>query len=98
MRHRFAATEQIIKATGGAANVTAEQVGNLSGRLEAKSGVDDEVIQKSANLLLTFKNVRNEVGKGSDVFDRANVAALDLSAAGFGVGREPGQDARQGSQ
>jgi phage-related protein len=46
--------------------------------------VDDEVIQKGANLLLTFKNVRNEAGKGSAIFDRATASAVDLSAAGFG--------------
>lgn len=81
----YAATEQIIKATGGAANVSAEQIGEMVGALEAKTAVDDEVIQRGANLLLTFKNVRNEVGKGNDVFARANKAALDLSAAGFGA-------------
>lgn len=79
-----AATEQIIKATGGAANVSASQVADLAGALSEKAGVDDELIQSGANLLLTFKNVRNEAGKGADIFDRATAAAVDLSAAGFG--------------
>lgn len=77
-------TEQIIKSTGGTAKITAEQVGDLAGALSNKSGVDDEVIQKGANMLLTFKNVRNEAGKGADIFNRATAAAVDLSAAGFG--------------
>ena len=77
-------TEAIIKSTGGTAKVTADQVGELAGALAAKTGVDDEVIQSGANLLLTFKNVRNEVGEGNNVFDRATQAAVDLSAAGFG--------------
>lgn len=77
-------TEAVIKSTGGAAKVTADQVGELAGSLAAKTGVDDEVIQSGANLLLTFKNVRNEVGEGNNVFDRATQAAVDLSAAGFG--------------
>lgn len=79
-----AITDQIIKSTGGAAKVTSDQVGALSEKLSAKSGVDDEVIQSGANMLLTFKQVRNEVGKGNDIFDRATAAASDLSAAGFG--------------
>ena len=79
-----AVTTQVIKATGGAAKVTAGQVGDLAGSISAKVGMDDEAIQSGANLLLTFKNVRNEVGKGSDIFNRATQASVDLSAAGFG--------------
>ena len=77
-------TANAIKATGGAANITAEQVGRLSESLSNKTAVDDELIQSGANLLLTFKNIRNEAGKGNDVFNQATGAALDLSAAGFG--------------
>lgn len=79
-----AQTVQTIKATGGAANITADQVGELAGSLSAKTGMDDELVQTGANLLLTFKNIRNEAGKGNDVFNQATQAALDLSAAGFG--------------
>jgi hypothetical protein len=79
-----AVTAQVIKATGGAAKLSAEQVGALSTELSNKTGIDDEVIQSGANLLLTFKNVKNEVGEGNDVFKRATSAAADLSAAGFG--------------
>jgi hypothetical protein len=79
-----ALTTAIIKATGGAANVTAGQVSKLSTSISNKTAVDDEAIQKGANLLLTFKNVRNEAGKGADIFNQATAAAVDLSAAGFG--------------
>lgn len=79
-----ALTESIIKSTGGAAKVTAKDVGALATSLSNKSGMDDELIQTGANLLLTFKNVRNEAGKGNKVFDQATAAAVDLSAAGFG--------------
>ncbi len=79
-----ALTESTIKATGGAANITAKQVGVLAGAISKKAGMDDEAIQSGANLLLTFKNVRNEAGKGNDVFNQATQAAVDLSAAGFG--------------
>jgi hypothetical protein len=79
-----ATTEQIIKSTGGAAKVTADQVSELSRRLSEQMGIDDELIQRSTNLLLTFKNVKNE-GEGlSAILDRATVASQDLAAAGFG--------------
>lgn len=74
-----ATTAQIIKTTGKAANVSARQVGNLSTRLSNLAGVDDELIQSGANQLLTFKAVRNELGKGNKIFDRATTAALNLS-------------------
>jgi len=73
-----------IKSTGGAAKVTAKHVAALAESLSRMSGVDDELIQQSENLLLTFKRVRNEVGTGGKVFDRATAAALDLSVRGFG--------------
>ncbi len=77
-------TAQAIESTGGAAKISAEQVADLSEALSNKTAIDDELIQSGANLLLTFKNIRNEAGKGNDIFNQATAAALDLSAAGFG--------------
>jgi hypothetical protein len=77
-------TEAVIKSTGAAAKVTAGDVADLSAAISTKSGIDDEAIQTGANLLLTFKNIRNEAGKGKDIFNQATQAAVDLSAAGFG--------------
>jgi hypothetical protein len=74
-------TEAVIRSTGGAAGVTADQVEELAGNLSEMAGVDDELVQAGANVLLTFTRVRNEVGKGNDVFDRAAAAAVDMSAA-----------------
>ncbi|MBB3041026.1 hypothetical protein [Nocardioides soli] len=79
-----AVTAQIIKSTGGIANISARQVGDLAGAISVKAGIDDEAIQSGSNLLLTFKNVRNETGRGAKIFDRATRSAVDLSAAGFG--------------
>lgn len=76
-----AQTAQVIKTTGGVAGVTADQVDALSSALSAKSGIDDDVIASSQAVLLTFTKVRNEVGEGSDVFNRASEAALDMSVA-----------------
>lgn len=71
-------TEAIIRATGGAAGMTAADVAGLADSLSKKVGIDDEAIQSSLNLLLTFKKVRNETGEGNKIFDRAAQAALDL--------------------
>lgn len=71
-------TEAIIKATGEAAGMTAKEVSNLATTLSNKTGIDDEQIQTSLNMLLTFKQVRNEAGKGNDVFNRAAGLMLDL--------------------
>jgi hypothetical protein len=76
----MANTNQIIQQTGGVANVTADDVSELSGRLAALTGVEDEVVQEGANVLLTFKGIRNEVGEGNDVFDRTAGLMLDISA------------------
>lgn len=80
-----AQTNAAIRSTGGVANVTAKDVERLSSSIQRLSGIDDELIGQGANLLLTFKNVRNEVGKGNAIFDRATKAAVDLSVAGFGA-------------
>jgi hypothetical protein len=74
-------TEAVIKSTGGAAKVTAGQVADLADALSMKAGIDDEAIQSGENMLLTFRNIRNEAGKGNKIFDQATKASLDLSVA-----------------
>jgi hypothetical protein len=76
-----AQTNAVLKSTGGVAGVTAGHVRELSQALSEKIGQDDSAIASAENLLLTFRNVRNELGKGNDVFDRATKASADLAAA-----------------
>jgi hypothetical protein len=76
-----ALTAQVIQSTGGAANVTAQQVGDLAAAIAAKTGVDDEAIQSGQNLLLTFTNVKNVVGDGNDIFNQATQIMTDMSVA-----------------
>jgi len=85
-----AQTEAVIKSTGGAANVSAKQVDQLSNSLLKKTGIDDEVIQSGENMLLTFRNVRNETGKNNDIFTQATKIGLDMSTAMEGAGFEGG--------
>jgi hypothetical protein len=76
-----AQTAAVLESTGGAAKVTAKDVENLASSLSDLSGVDDELIASSENVLLTFTSVRNEVGKGNKIFDRATATILDMSEA-----------------
>lgn len=74
-------TEAAIKSTGGAAKITADQVGDLATSISNATAVDDELIQSGANLLLTFTNIQNGVGKGNDIFNQATKVATDMTAA-----------------
>lgn len=76
-----AQTEAVIKSTGGAANVTADEIGDLAGELSKKAAIDDDLIQSGANVLATFTAIKNEAGEGNDIFNQATEAALDLSVA-----------------
>jgi hypothetical protein len=87
-----AQTAAVIRSTGGAAGVSAEHVAGLAERLEALTATRAESIQEGANLLLTFKNVRNDVGAGLPVFDRATASLVDIARA---MGSDPSSVAIQ---
>lgn len=74
-------TEAVLKSTGQAAGVTADEVGDLAESISKKTAIDDEAIQSGQNWLLTFKNVRNEAGKGNDIFNQTTETMVDLSVA-----------------
>jgi len=77
----LAQTTAAIKSTGGAAQVTARHIVDLSNSMEGLTTIDNAVIQGAANLMLTFTNVRNEIGKNNDVFDQAIKQAANMSVA-----------------
>lgn len=77
----MAQTQARLRSTGGAANVTASEVANLAQKVQDLSGMDAEAVQAGQNLLLTFTNVRNEVGRGNDIFSRATETMADMSVA-----------------
>lgn len=76
-----AQTAAVIKSTGGAAGLTAKQFGDLATAISNKTGIDDEQIQSSENVLATFTGLRNEVGKGNDIFSQATQTVTDMSVA-----------------
>ena len=77
----MAQTNAVIKSTGGVANVSAKHVKKLGDTLESLTGINNGVIQTTENVLLTFTNIRNEAGKGNDIFDQSTVAVTDMSVA-----------------
>lgn len=74
-------SEAVIKSTGGASGVTSQHISDLANSLKRLSGVQDETIQNGENLLLTFTSIRNEAGKGNDIFDQATKTMLNMSVA-----------------
>ena len=77
----LAQTDAVIKSTGASAGVTSDEVLDLANSLSAMSGASHESIIEGENMLLTFTNIRNEVGEGNDVFDQATKTLLDMSVA-----------------
>lgn len=74
-----AKTGAVIESTGNAANISVEGVQKLAGSLESISGIDEEEIINSQNVLATFTKIKNN---GPDkVFDDAAKAALNMSVA-----------------
>ncbi len=73
----------VFEATGNAANTTVDDVWELAEAQEALSGVSADVITEGAALLGTFVSIRNEVGEGNAVYDRA-VGLLDDFEVLFG--------------
>jgi hypothetical protein len=76
-----AQTNAVLKSTGEVANVTAKHVDDLASSILRKTGIDDETTKSGENLLLTFTNIRNEAGKGNDIFDQTTKIMGDMSVA-----------------
>ncbi len=67
--------DAVIKSTGGAAGLTAEEIKTMASELQKMSNFGDEAIIAGQNMLLTFTNI------GEDVFPAATQTMLDMSAA-----------------
>ena len=76
--------EATLKSTGNAVNTTSKGFFEFANQLQDTTGESAALITQGGAMLATFKKVRNETGQGNRIFDRATVAALDLSKKGFG--------------
>ena len=85
----MAQTEAVIKSTGGAAGISAGQISDLAESLSNLSTFDDESIQKTANVLLTFTNIKGEQFEGATqaILDMSAALGTDLQGAAIQVGK-----------
>lgn len=65
----------VLKSTGGAVGLTAEQINGYASSLQKTTGIADDVIGAGQNMLLTFTNI------GKDVFPSATETMLDMATA-----------------
>jgi hypothetical protein len=72
-------SEAVLKSTGNTAGTSVKGIQKLAGSLESLSGVDEELIINSQNVLATFTKIRNT--KTEKIFDKATESALNMSVA-----------------
>lgn len=66
---------QILKTTGNVVNKTTTELNKMASEMQRLTGIGDEVIINAQAIMLTFKQI------GEEVFPRAVEAALDVSRA-----------------
>lgn len=64
-----------LKSTGGVAGETKESLNDLAGALMEQTGIDDDVISKGEEMLLTFTNIRGKI------YEQALPAIVDMTSA-----------------
>jgi phage-related protein len=74
-------TQAVLKSTGNVAHLSVKGIQALAHSQQELSGVEEATIVNGENVLATFTNVRNGVGKGNDIFNQATKAALNMSSA-----------------
>ncbi|MFN3646237.1 MAG: hypothetical protein ACK4S2_06945 [Gemmobacter sp.] len=79
METQMLTTEQVIRATGGAAGRTWEDINRLALDLGRNTLASTTGVRAAATQLLTFRSIAGET------FDRTIRAAQDLAAVGFGT-------------
>lgn len=67
--------QQVLRTTGGVAGETREQLEKYQKSLMDQTGIDDDVIAKGEEMLLTFTNIRGKI------YDQALPAIIDMTAA-----------------
>lgn len=79
----------VIRATGGAAGYAAEEIKAMASSLQNQTAYGDEAILEMQSILLTFKNVSDDVFSGASmaVLDMATVMQTDLKSAAIQLGK-----------
>jgi len=66
---------QILKTTGNVVNKTTSELNKMASEIQRFTGIGDEAVINAQGIMLTFKQI------GEEVFPRALEAAVDISAA-----------------
>jgi hypothetical protein len=79
----------VLKATGGAAGISANEIGRLSEAMQDSTLFDDEDVKNAAAELATFKNVHGAVFRQAIALsaDLASVMGGDLPSAALRLGK-----------
>lgn len=85
----MAQTAAVIKSTGGVAHVSASQVNELADKMARLTGISDDQIQATENLLLTFTDIQGKTFPQTTkaVVDMAVAMHEDLQSAAIQVGK-----------
>lgn len=79
--------DQIAKSMGifgTESGAVSKRLQDLATQQQLSLGIDDDVIKSTQAKLLTFKELAKSADESGGAFDRAQMAAVDLAAAGFG--------------
>ncbi|HWA67162.1 MAG TPA: hypothetical protein VG899_12440 [Mycobacteriales bacterium] len=71
---------QGLKSTRDASGETVKGMEDLADNIQDYSGQTRDSIVNTEQLLLTFQNLRNGMGKGNDIFTRTTKLAADMAA------------------
>jgi hypothetical protein len=79
----------VVKATGGAAGFTAQQMKDMASAMQNVTTIGDEVILGAQSILATFKNIRGDVFKDAlmSAADLADILQTDIKGAALQVGK-----------
>ncbi|CAB4158762.1 hypothetical protein UFOVP698_31 [uncultured Caudovirales phage] len=88
----FAQTEAVIKSTGGAAQLTATQIGDMASAMSASAGASlfsDDAILGADNVLATFTQIKgaNFSGATQAILDISQAMGTDLNSSALQVGK-----------
>ena len=88
----MAQTEAVIKSTGGAAGITAQQLGDMAVAMSASSGMSlfsDDAILGATNVLATFTQIKGASFGGATqaILDMSQALGQDLQSSTIQVGK-----------
>jgi phage-related protein len=88
----YAQTQAVVKSTGEAAGLTAEQMGEMASSMSASAGqslFSDDAILGAQNVLATFTNIKGQnFGMATQsILDMSQALGMDLDSAAMQVGK-----------